>query len=84
MPQDKTQQAQRDNQQIADDNQQSGVVNREDIPNQAANKEPAEGSREHAVGAEQGGGISNRPLDEEKDNQARVPARGDSKDGSHA
>jgi hypothetical protein len=47
-------------------------------PNQAANKEPAEGSRETT------GGISNRPLDEEEENQERVPPRGDAKDGSHA
>ena len=49
-------------------------------PNQAANKEPAEGSRETTGGA----GISNRPDDEEKANQERVPPRGASKDGSHA
>ena len=33
------------------------------VPNQAANKEPAEGSRENA------GGITNRPLSEEQENQ---------------
>jgi hypothetical protein len=61
----------RDNQQIADDNEQSGYLSPQDMPNQAANEEPAEGSRENT------GGISNRPLEEEQDNQARVPARGD-------
>jgi hypothetical protein len=88
-------QAPRDNQQIQDDNQTSGesvvagqssgdaqqptaIGRGQDTPNQAANKETAEGSRENA------GGISNRPLDEEVQNQERVPSRGDSKDGSHA
>jgi hypothetical protein len=68
----------RDNQQIADDNQQSGVVSEQDMPNQVANKEPAEGSRENA------GGISNRELPEEQENQERVPPRGDRKDRAHA
>jgi hypothetical protein len=79
----------RDNQQIQDDSQSSGasVVSRQsssdtteskDIPNQAANKEPAEGSRETA------GGITNRSLDEERDNQERLPPRGDAKGDSHA
>jgi len=45
-----------------------------DGPNQAANKEPAEGSRENA------GGITNRPLSEEQENQERVPPRGETKD----
>ena len=49
------------------------------MPNQAANKEPAEGSRETV-----GGGITNRPIDEEKDNQKRVPPRGENKEGGHA
>lgn len=79
----------RDNQQIQDDSQTSGasVVSRQssgdateskDIPNQAANKEPAEGSRETA------GGITNRSLDEERDNQERLPPRGEAKGDSHA
>jgi hypothetical protein len=55
------QETQRDNQQIADDNQQSGTVGQEDA-----------------------GGISNRPLEEEEENQERVPPRGDRKEGSHA
>jgi hypothetical protein len=48
------------------------------MPNQASNKEKAEGSRDS------GGGITNRPLDEEQQNQERVPPRGETKDGSHA
>jgi hypothetical protein len=68
----------RDNQQIADENQQAGSVSREDIPNRAANDEPAESSPENS------GGISNRPLAEEEDNQARVPPRGDRKEEPHA
>jgi hypothetical protein len=79
----------RDNQQIQDDNQSSGesvvagqtsgdATQPTDIPNQAANKEKAEGSRENA------GGISNRPLSEEHANQERVPPRGDAKEGGHA
>jgi hypothetical protein len=35
----------RDNQQMQDDNQQSGESVRQNTPNQASNKEPAEGSR---------------------------------------
>jgi hypothetical protein len=87
----------RDNQQRQDDNQTSGesVVARQssgdatqptDIPNQAANKEPAEGSRENvaANAGDNAGGITNRPLDEEQENQDRVPPRGETKGGSHA
>ena len=81
MPQDAQQssggspsEAVRDNQQIQDDNQTSG----ESVPNRAANMEPAEGTRENA------GGISNRPLEEETNNQERVPPRGESKEGGHA
>ena len=54
-------------------------------PNQAANKEPAEGSREAVQsGEENGGGITNRPLAEEQANQSRVPPRGENKEGGHA
>ena len=58
----------------------------QDRPNQNANKEPAEGSRETvnatqpASGSEQGGGITNRPLDREQQEQAEVPPRGQTKD----
>jgi hypothetical protein len=61
----------------------------QDRPNQNANKEPAEGSRE-TVRASQGGsdtdnagGITNRPLDREIDEQDQVPPRGQSKDEEH-
>lgn len=57
---------------------------KETIPNQAANKEPAEGSRETALGGPEGGGITNRPLSEEEQNQDRVPERGERKEGGHA
>jgi len=68
MPQD----AQRDNQQIQDDNETSG----ESVPNRAATLDPVEGARENP------GGISNRPLEEEANE--RVPPRGESKEGGHA
>lgn len=89
--------AQRDNQQIQDDNQTSGesVNSRQttgdaqqpfrrdqDRPNQAANREPAEGSREK--GPDNAGGISNRPLSEEEGRQDLVPPRGEVKGDSHA
>lgn len=45
-----------------------------DRPNQGANKEPAEGSRENA------GGITNRPLKREQEEQSEVPPRGRTKD----
>ena len=48
-------------------------------PNPAANKEPAEGSRETTSG-----GITNRPLSEEQKNQDRVPPRGESKDAAQS
>jgi len=46
--------------------------------NTPSNKEPAEGSRENA------GGITNRPLGEEQQNQQRVPPRGHAKEDRHA
>jgi hypothetical protein len=33
---------------------------------------------------DEGGGITNRPLDEEMENQDRLPERGDSREGAHA
>jgi hypothetical protein len=79
----------RDTQQQRDDSKTSGesVVGGQtsgdatqptDIQNQAANTENPEGSRENA------GGITNRPLEQDQDNQNRVPPRGETKDGSHA
>ena len=58
----------------------------QDRPNQNANKEPAEGSRENVREKEkqnegkQGGGITNRPLAEEQQEQDEVPPRGQTKD----
>jgi hypothetical protein len=46
-------------------------------PNQASNKEKAEGSRENT---NEGAGISNRPLEEEKARQENLPPRGESRD----
>jgi len=55
------------------------------IPNQTANKEPAEGSRQTVDGADDhAGGVTNRPLHKEADNQDRVPPRGENKEGGHA
>ena len=98
MPQNSQDWVQRDNQQIQDDNQTSGEsvvggqtsgdnqqpIGNTDMPNQAANKEKAEGSRENVGGSGDAGGISNRPLSEEEGRQDNVPPRGQAKDGSHA
>ena len=100
MPQNTPERVQRDNQQSQDDNQTSGEsvvggqtsgdnqqpIGNTDTPNQAANKEKAEGSRETAdAGAsEKAGGISNRPRSEEEGRQDNLPPRGQAKDGSHA
>jgi len=62
-------------------------------PNPASRKSQAEGDRQSrdmdTVDAarsaeEQAGGITNRPLDEEVENQEAIPARGESKPGAHA
>lgn len=64
------------------------------VPNDASEKSKAEGDRwesdsetvekyDQTVGDE-GGGITNRPLDEEIENQATLPERGESRDGAHA
>jgi len=98
MPQNSQDWVQRDNQQIQDDNQTSGEsvvagqtsgdnqqpISDTDAPNQAANKEQAEGSRDtvNAGGPDDAGGISNRPQSE--DRQENLPPRGQAKDGSHA
>ncbi len=53
------------------------------MPNPQSNKEPAEGSRETVTDEgehEQGGGITNRPLEREEEEQAQVPPRGQRKD----
>jgi hypothetical protein len=53
-----------------------------DVPNRASNQEQAEGSRENIN--EEGGGISNRPIEEEQQEQQNLPPRGSSKGGAHA
>ena len=50
------------------------------IPNQAANQEPAEGSRDNENVES---GISNRPIREEQREQQNLPPRGRSKDENH-
>jgi hypothetical protein len=96
MPQDDTQrdnqQIQDDNQtsgtsvnsrQTSGDAQQpTSIGGDQETPNQASNKEPAEGSRDNV--GEKASGISNRPLREEKERQENLPPRGEAKDGSHA
>jgi len=98
MPQNSQDPVQRDNQQIQDDNQTSGEsvlagqtsgdnqqpISRTEMPNQAANKEKAEGSRDNvnAGGSDDASCISNRPHSE--DRQENLPPRGQAKDGSHA
>jgi len=63
-------------------------------PNDASMKEPAEGSRENvnvpggadqsARGNANAGGITNRPLEQEEQEQAELPPRGTAKEGGHA
>jgi len=64
------------------------------VPNDASEKSKAEGDRwesdsetveryDQTVGSE-GGGITNRPLDEEIENQSSLPDRGESREGAHA
>jgi hypothetical protein len=50
-----------------------------DKGSRSQDREPAEGSRDTSAG-----GITNRPMSEERDNQARVPPRGENKEGGHA
>jgi hypothetical protein len=47
------------------------------IPNQASNKEKAEGSRENQNVES---GITNRPIREEQEEQQRLPPRGHAKE----
>jgi hypothetical protein len=65
------------------------------VPNDASEKSKAEGERwesdsetveryDETAGDEGGGGISNRPLAEEIENQASLPERGQSREGAHA
>jgi hypothetical protein len=57
-----------------------------DRPNRQSNMEKAEGDRATAEQYEEQGnaGITNRPIDEEIENQERVPERGKTKPGAHA
>ena len=63
----------------------------QDTPTRASNMEKAEGDRDDEQNrpeenyADRGGaGITNRPLDEEVENQKEVPPRGEAKPGAHA
>jgi len=60
----------------------------QNMPNDASRKSKAEGDRfsggDMAGANQQGGGITNRPADEEVANQQAVPDRGESKPGVHA
>jgi hypothetical protein len=64
----------------------------EQEPNHASSMEQAEGSRENVQGGniqggdahQQSAGITNRPLEEEQQEQESLPPRGTSKGGSHA
>jgi hypothetical protein len=66
----------------------------QDIPSRASNMEKAEGDRDDEARQEapetryherdRGAGITNRPIDEEIENQKEVPERGESKPGAHA
>ena len=57
-----------------------------EMPNRKSNMEKAEGDRTSDTQNEDtgGGGISNRPGEEETRNQERVPDRGETKPGAHA
>jgi hypothetical protein len=56
-----------------------------DMPNRSSNMEPAEGSRETVRNSgDQGGGISNRSLDEELSRQQDLPPRGRSRSESES
>jgi hypothetical protein len=56
-----------------------------DRPNRQSNMEKAEGDRIEPQSEERGdAGITNRPIEEEQDNQERVPDRGHAKPGAHA
>ncbi len=69
----------------------------QNMPNDASRKSKAEGDRgineqaatdrdqrSGSTADTQGGGITNRPIDEEIESQQAVPDRGESKPGAHA
>jgi hypothetical protein len=63
-------------------------------PNDASKKSKAEGDRWESdsetverydeTTGDEGGGISNRPLADEREDQAALPERGESREGTHA
>lgn len=61
-----------------------------DTPNPASEKGKAEGDPENPGGqydqtmGDEGGGITNRPLSEEIENQQSLPDRGEAREGAHA
>ena len=69
---------------MADDTTQSD----QSAPNNASAMEKAEGSRENVQGSrggQHGAGITNRPIDQEREEQESLPPRGVRKDDdSHA
>jgi hypothetical protein len=60
----------------------------QDTPTRSSNMEKAEGDRDDAPETQYdgrgGGGITNRPIGEELENQKELPPRGKSKPGAHA
>jgi hypothetical protein len=59
----------------------------EEEPNHASSMEQAEGSRDNVQDGDAhqpAAGITNRPLEEEQQEQESLPPRGTSKGGSHA
>ena len=61
----------------------------QDIPDRKSQMEKAEGDRDTVAAnmtedRDEGSGITNRPLEQERENQDRVPPRGEAKGGSHA
>lgn len=60
-----------------------GQQNRTPEPNPAATQEKAEGSRD-AQEPQPAAGITNRPWEQEQDEQQQLPPRGERKEDSHA
>ncbi len=67
-------------------------VRRNPSPDNSSGKnlDPAEGARENvnieqpARGSDRGGGITNRPIEDEQREQQNLPPRGENKEGGHA
>lgn len=82
MPQDNEKQSAVGSRQSADGGRQSAGG---DQQTQRDHQQIADDNQQPGtVGQEDAVGISNRPLEEEQENQERVPPRGDRKEGSHA